>query len=431
MLPYLMNVLYAAVLLLAWPWLLWRRRRRGAADVPLAEYFGRVPLRPVSAHCVWIHAVSLGEVNATRTIVAELRQRSPGTVVVLSSTTQTGRNQVRKLYPGLVSFRYPLDFSFAVKRVLERVRPSIIVLMELEVWPNLLEIAAARGIPVVIANGRVTEEKSMRRFKWPVLRWLGRRMFRRVTWVGAQDATYQSRFIELGVTAERITVTGSVKYDAAEVSDRIEGQDELAAAMGIPAEQPLWVCGSTGDGEEALILDAYEHLREHFATLQLAIIPRKPERFDEVAQLIVQRGYACLRRSTGAPLVPAGVAEPRPVFLGDTMGELRKFYALATVVFVGRSLVPLGGSDVMEVAGLAKPVLIGPHTENFTEAVNLLVAEGGARQVMSTDTLAAAVSDLLRHPQRREAMGAAGRAAILSRRGASARTVEQILGLMI
>jgi 3-deoxy-D-manno-octulosonic-acid transferase len=425
-----MDILYGLALLSGWPYLLYRRWRRGPSDTPWREYLGHVPVRPVSARCVWLHGVSLGEINATRTIVAELHHRSPDTVVVISSTTRTGREQARKLYSRLVTFRFPLDFSSAVRRALERLRPSVIVLMELEVWPNLLELAAARDIPVIIANGRVTETKSVRWFaRWPV-RWLARRMFRRLYWVGAQDATYRARFVELGVSPERVEVTGSVKYDAAETGDRIEGQDELAQEMGIVPSRPLWVCGSTGPGEEALVLDAYARLREPFPDLQLALIPRKPERFDEVAQLIVQRGYACLRRSTGAPVVPAGVTEPTPVFLGDTMGELRKFYALATVVLVGRSLVPMGGSDVMEAAGLAKPVLVGPYTENFAEAVNLLLAEGGCRRVSSAEGLAGPVSDLLRHPERRRQMGTAARAAIISRRGATARIVDRILGLL-
>jgi 3-deoxy-D-manno-octulosonic-acid transferase len=200
--------------------------------------------------------------------------------------------------------------------------------------------------------------------------------------------------------------------------------------MGIYVQRPLWVCGSTGPGEEAHILTAYARLLEDQPDLQLAIIPRKPERFDEVARLIVEHGYACLRRSTGAPLTPTAAAESRPVFLGDTMGELRKFYALATVVFVGRSLVPLGGSDVMEVAGLAKPIVVGPHTDNFTEAVNLLLAERGVRQISEPEALAPVVSDLLRHPERRVQMGRAGRAAIQSRMGATNETVTRILEFM-
>ncbi|RMF82682.1 MAG: 3-deoxy-D-manno-octulosonic acid transferase, partial [Planctomycetota bacterium] len=335
-----LDLLYGLLVCVGWPLLIVRRIRRGPGSLALAERLGRVPSRPVASHCVWLHGVSLGEINATRTIIGELHRRAPTTAIVVSSTTSTGLARARELYPRLTVFRFPLDFSFVIRRVLRRVRPSVIVLMELEAWPNLVEVAHGAGIPVLIANGRVTEGKSMRRFRWPIVRWVARRMFSRLAWVGAQDETYAGRFRQLGAAAERVEVCGSVKYDTAEIADEIPGQQELADELTIDTSRPLWVCGSTGPQEEALLLDAYEALRSRHPELQLAIVPRKPERFEEVAQLIVQRGFACLRRSGAPPLVPPDIERPTAVFLGDTLGELRKFYALATVVFVGRSLVP-------------------------------------------------------------------------------------------
>ena len=425
----LLDLIYGLAVCLGWPFLVYRRLKRGPGSLSLRERLGDVRSRPVSAHCVWVHGVSLGEINAARTIVAEFQKRSPETIVVISSTTQTGLERARTLFPKHTVFRFPLDFSFLIRRVLRRVRPSAIVLMELEAWPNLIEVAAAAGIPVMIANGRVTEEKSMRRFSRPIVRTLARRMFRQIRWVGAQDETYARRFVQLGVPAERVEITGSVKYDAADITDQIDGQQQLAEEMRIDTSAPLWVCGSTGPDEEALVLDAYERVLRDVPYLQLAIIPRKPERFDEVAELIVRRGYTCLRRSGAETVVPASGPRSRPIFLGDTMGELRKFYVLATVVFVGRSLVPLGGSDVMEVAGLAKPVLVGPHTENFAEAVELLLAGGGGIRVESSAGLAAAVETLLRDSARRQRVGHAARETIVARRGATARTVARILDL--
>lgn len=426
---FLLDLAYGLLVCLGWPVLLYRRLKRGPGSLALRERLGRVPSRPVAAHCVWLHGVSLGEINATRTIVAELRRRSPETVVVISSTTATGLARARALYPKHTVFRFPLDFSFVIRRVLRRIRPSVIVLMELEVWPNLIEVASMYGIPVMIANGRVTEEKSVRGFNRPIVRALARRMFRKIRWVGAQDATYADRFVRLGLPSERVGVTGSVKYDAADITDHIDGQEALADDMAIDPSRPLWVCGSTGPGEEALILDAYATVLRDVPDLQLAIIPRKPERFDKVASLIVERGYACLRRSGRPPGVPAAVPEPRAVFLGDTMGELRKFYALATVVLVGRSLVPLGGSDVMEVAGLAKPLLVGPHTENFAEAVELLLANEGCLRTDSGAALADTILGLLQDPARRAQIGRAGRETVQSHRGATNRIVERILHL--
>ncbi|QOJ14112.1 MAG: 3-deoxy-D-manno-octulosonic acid transferase [Planctomycetia bacterium] len=425
----LFDAAYLLALLVAWPLLLYRRWRRGPGSLSLGERLGRVPPRPVAASCVWLHGVSLGEINATRTIVEELRRRSPDTVVVVSSTTQTGLTQARNLYPQLCVLRFPLDLSFAVRAAMDRLRPSVIVLMELEVWPNLLRVAAARDIPVLIANGRVTDNRTMRAFRMPILRKLARSMFGSLRWVGAQDAGYAARFIELGVAAARVEITGSVKYDTAPLTDRVDGQEQLAEAMTIDPRRPLWVCGSTGGGEESIILDAYDRLLREYPELQLAIIPRKPESFDEVADLIVQRGYACLRRSGKPPRVPAEPVSPRPVFLGDTMGELRRFYGLATLVFVGRTLVPLGGSDVMEVAGMGKAMIFGPHTENFAEAADALLEAQAARRVATPAGLRGAVDELLKDPQRRAAMGAAAREVVQQRRGATARTVEMILAL--
>lgn len=425
----LYDAAYLLALLVAWPLLLYRRWRRGPGSLSLGERLGRVPPRPVAASCVWLHGVSLGEINATRTIVEELRRRSPDTVVVVSSTTQTGLTQARNLYPQLCVLRFPLDLSFAVRAAMDRLRPSVIVLMELEVWPNLLRVAAARDIPVLIANGRVTDNRTMRAFRMPILRKLARSMFGSLRWVGAQDAGYAARFIELGVAAARVEITGSVKYDTAPLTDRVDGQEQLAEAMTIDPRRPLWVCGSTGGGEESIILDAYDRLLREYPELQLAIIPRKPESFDEVADLIVQRGYACLRRSGKPPRVPAEPVSPRPVFLGDTMGELRRFYGLATLVFVGRTLVPLGGSDVMEVAGMGKAMIYGPHTENFAEAADALLEAQAARRVATPAGLRGAVDELLKDPQRRAAMGAAAREVVQQRRGATGRTVEMILAL--
>lgn len=426
---FLYDLIYALALLVGWPWLLYRRWKRGPGSLALRERLGNVPARPVAAHCVWIHGVSLGEINATRTIVAELRRRSPESVVVVSSTTNTGLARARELYPDLLVFRFPLDISFALRRVLERIRPSIIVLLELEVWPNLVEVARRRGVPVVVANGRLTEDKSLRAFRRPLIRTVSRRMFGGLRWVGAQDLPYARRFIEVGVPPQRVEIVGSVKYDAADVADWITGQEALADSMTIDRHRPLWVCGSTGPGEEQFVLDAYRALLGRIPGLQLAIIPRKPERFEEVAELIRAAGFACLRRSGKPPLVPPDVESPRPVFLGDTMGELRKFYGLATVVFVGRSLVPMGGSDVMEVAGLGKPLVVGPHTDNFAEAVTLLVECGGCRRIESPDELPTALADWLADEGARRHAGLAARNAILARRGATDATVQRILEL--
>ena len=464
--------------------------------------------------------------------------------MVISTTTDTGYARAVQLYGRDRVFRYPLDFGWAVGRVLKRVRPDLIVLVELEVWPNLVGMATTRGVPVVVVNGRLTE-RSARRFGriGPI----ARSMFKRLTWVGAQDQAIAERFESLGTPAKRIEVTSSMKWDTAVVNGRVvnedlsraasedvqggvnkgvaderavnggvDGADELALALRLDGSQPLWVCGSTGPGEEAMLLEAYRGLvgtsdgvrrgegekvgkcegegvgagkggtvntgegekekrceGEKGPTPILALVPRKPERFDEVARLIEREGFRCIRRSerpdgtssngdkaevpverpddtSSHPSKTAGSVEQagqanhdsagvamddqaggqapnHPVILGDTMGELRKFYSLADVVFVGRSLVPMGGSDPMEVAALGKAMVVGPHTDNFKMPVEALRVADALRIVESPAELVAAVRTLLDDPASASSLGDRARQVVVAHQGATKRTVEALV----
>jgi 3-deoxy-D-manno-octulosonic-acid transferase len=404
-----------------------RKNRHGWGE----RFFGpriAAPRRGEGAR-IWVHAVSLGEINAARQLIAGLAQRFPGCEVVVSTTTDTGHAQAVKLFGADRVFRYPLDFSWTIARALRRVAPCAIVLVELEVWFNLVTMAGKRGIPVCVVNGRLTERSGRR------LRRLGplsRMMFHALRWVGAQDDAIAERFQSLGVPSERVEVTGSVKWDTAKVADAIEGADELAACVGINRDRPLWVCGSTGVGEEALILDAYRALCECGEVITLAIIPRKPERFDQVADLIRRAGFACVRRSehkghsASVPEWPHDGEGRPPVVLGDTMGELRAFYSLADVVFVGRSLVPMGGSDPMEVAALAKPMVVGPHMDNFQMPAAALEASGGLRVVRTNEELADVVRRLAGDRATARRLGEAARAVVLQNQGATERTLDTL-----
>ena len=431
---YVLDVIYAVAGVLYLPFLLYRMLVLGKSRTGWADRFGGVERRASDDRCIWVHAVSVGEVNATRTLVDAIERAMPDLPVVISTTTDTGYVRARQVYADRPVFRYPLDFSWAVARTIRRLRPAAIVLMELEVWPNLLTVARARGVPVMVANGRITEQRSMKRFGKPVVRSIARWMFGQLTCVGAQDETYAERFRALGTPADRVHVTGTMKYDTAPVTDHVDGQDELAREMGIDRNRPLWVCGCTGPGEEAIILDARERIRRSVSDLQLAVIPRKPERFDEAAAEIQRRGLPFVRRSAKQ----ATSTEDSGVFLGDTMGELRKFYALADVVFVGRTMVELGGSDVLEVAGLARPMVVGPSVYNFAEPVRALLAGNGIVQidkkvddVGAADRLADEIQRLLEDPPSRQALGQSARQVLLANQGATDRTVELLSGLLV
>ncbi len=418
------------------PILLYRMLVLGKSRTGWGDRFGGVQTRPGADRCVWIHAVSVGEVNATGTLIKAIERELPDLPVVVSTTTDTGFARARQVYPNRLVFRYPLDFSWAVERAIHRLRPAAIVLMELEIWPNLMEVAHRCGVPVMVANGRITEQRSMRRFTKPVVRSIARRMFGQLASVGAQDETYAERFRVLGTPPDRVHVTGTMKYDTAAVTDRVDGQDVLADEMGIDVDRPLWVCGCTGPGEEAVVLDAYMKLRDATDGLQLAIIPRKPERFEEAASEIERRRLPFVRRSAtrdGTSSEGSGVG----VFLGDTMGELRKFYALADVVFVGRTMVALGGSDVLEVAGLGKAMVIGPSVYNFAEPVRALLAGEGVVQIDkmvddegAADRLGEAVRQLLQDPPARQRLGESARQVLLANQGATDRTVALLRGLI-
>jgi 3-deoxy-D-manno-octulosonic-acid transferase len=348
------------------------------------------------------------------------------------------------LYDRSHVFRFPLDFSFIISRVLRRVRPSIIVLVELEVWFNLIRLATARGIPVAVVNGRLTA-RSERRFA--KLGRLGRSMFDKLAWVGAQDEAIASRFRRLGVPAEWVEITSSLKWDSATVADRVGGADDLAQALGVDRSRQIWVCGSTGPREEAMILDAYRKLLSKAPGLArgvlgepvkgrgledpiLVIVPRKPERFDEVARLIEQAGFFCVRRSGRPDGVPAASWPDRAVVLGDTMGELRKFYSLADVVFVGRSLVPMGGSDPIEVAALGKPIVVGPHTDNFQAPVEALREAGAICIVDSADKVHSVVGAILADASLATELGSRARDVVIRHQGATERTVNGIVQLL-
>jgi len=418
----LLDLAYAVLLVATSPMWLYRMVRYGRYRQDIGQRFGAVPRRYGLQPTIWIHGVSLGEVNAARTLVAELHNQLPDYRVVVSSTTATGIAAARRIFaPAHMVFRWPLDFSLSVRMALGRIRPAMVVLMEGEVWPNFVSACRKRRVPVAVVNGRMSADKG-----YPGYRRLGplaARLFGGVTAFGVQDASYAERFASLGVEPDRLHVTGMMKFDTAEVAERLDGQDALAEALGVTAEQKLIVAGGTGPGEEEIVLGVFAELKARHGDARLAIVPRKPERFAEVARLIASRGFEVVRRSERGDGAEGGVPTDA-VILGDTMGELRKFYALGSAVFVGRSLVEMGGSDMIEAAALGKATAFGPHTFNFPQA-DALAAHGCVRVADAgelTGQLDAWLSDVA-------AADAAGRAAqdyVRSAQGATKRNVEMI-----
>ncbi len=425
---YLIDTAYILGLLIYSPKIVYRMIRQDRYKTGWSQRLGKIRRRRPDKPCLWLHAVSVGEVNASRTLIAALRDQLPDFEILLTSTTDTGRARALALYEKELAVSYfPFDLSCVMARAFSQIRPAAVLLMELEVWPNLAQIALTKGIPVIVINGRLSD-KSFPRYRKikKITRW----MFRKVTLVLAQTDEYACRFIDLGCPPSCVRVTGSLKYDTAQTDGAVPGADRLAEQINL-GDNPLWVAGGTGPGEEKFILDVFRQLKQdpQFESLRLAVIPRKPERFDEVAALIEQAGLRFIRYSQLKQQDTAAADAP-PVVLGDTMGDLKKFYALAVVVFVGRTLTPMGGSDMMEPAALGKCTLFGPHTFNFKQTVRALLDENGAIEVKNEQELLRQTQKCLREPDFAAKIAAAGQAVIRKNQGATQKTVSAIRDIL-
>ncbi len=422
---FLLDVVYLLAGLAVSPIVLYRVLRHGRYRAGWGQRFGRVERKDPQKKCIWLHAVSMGEVNAAQTLIVEIERQLPDFEVVLSTTTDTGFARAQKLFGQTRSvFYFPFDLSWVTRRAFDRLGPAVCLLMELEVWPNFLFAAHAREVPVLVLNGRISD-RSFSRYRR--IKSVTRTFFGKLDLVLAQTQQYASRFRELGCPAERVLVTSSLKYDTAQVADRVEGAEALAEQLNL-AGAPLWVAGGTGDDEEKIVLDVYKSLVQdkRFDRLRLAVVPRKPERFNEVAELIEQKGFSLVRYSRLKGTVSRAPDQGKAVVLGDTMGDLRKFYSLATIIFVGRSLVPMGGSDMMEAAALGKCTIFGPHTFNFRQTVEALLQGQGAIQVPDGDDLRKTMEKCLSHPAYAQRIARAGQAVIRQNQGATAKTMEAL-----
>ncbi len=423
---FIIDFIYLLLAVAIAPVILYRMVRYGRYRTGWPNRFGRVARKdPALKKCIWLHAVSVGEVNATITIVEELKNKFGDFEIVISTTTDTGFARANAVFGADHKvFYFPLDVYCIMSRAFRGIQPAICLLMELEVWPNFVQIADRLHVPVIVVNGRISDESFS---KYKKIKPIASKMFRKLSLILAQTDEYARRFTEIGCLNERVIVTGSLKYDTAQITDRVKGADTLARQLKIGKER-LWVAGATGNDEEQLLLDVYRNLKQQkqFDDLRLIIVPRKPERFDEVAKLIEQSGFNLIRYSQVKEEKTASVDDKQAVILGDTMGDLRKFYSLADIIFVGRSLVPMGGSDMLEAAALGKPVLFGPYVFNFKQMVEELLAGEGAIMVENEQNLLDAMQKCLGEPDFARQIARNGRNVIRKNQGATQKTITQI-----
>ncbi|MEW5942473.1 MAG: lipid IV(A) 3-deoxy-D-manno-octulosonic acid transferase [Pseudomonadota bacterium] len=396
--------------------LLWRGRRQPGYLRHIGERFGRYGSKP-DQPVIWLHAVSVGETRAAVPLVQRLRERYPGHRILITHMTPTGRETGEQLFGGSVLRCYlPYDYPFAVRRFLRHFRPEVGLLMETELWFNLVEACTERGLPLLLVNARLSE-KSARRYRR--FSGLTRAALGQLAAVAAQTGEDARRLEELGALSP--AVMGNLKFDCSPSESMLRLGSELRARFG--ADRPLFLAASTREGEEELILDAVRGAQ--VPGLLTVIVPRHPQRFDEVARLLEQRGIPYQRRSSELAVEPQ-----TEVVLGDSMGEMFAYYATSDVAFIGGSLLPYGGQNLIEACAVGRPVLIGPHTYNFAEASRLALQAGAALRVANGEALAAALNRLFRDEAAREAMSKAGLAFSRDHRGATERVMSLIEGFI-
>ncbi|WPL18863.1 3-deoxy-D-manno-octulosonic acid transferase [Thiorhodovibrio winogradskyi] len=396
--------------------LLWRSLRAPAYRERWRERLGFYSKPPVPVD-IWVHAVSVGEVQAAQPMIRHLMLRDPGMRVLVTTTTPTGARRLRELFDERVAHLYcPFDLSLIARRFLVRVKPRLAIVMETEIWPNLLAECERRDVPVLLVNARLSARSARGYAK---LRSLAAESMGRFQLIAAQTQADAERFIALGVPAERVAVTGSIKFDLllpASLTDQAE-----VMRRGWGSNRPIWVAASTHEGEEELLLRAHARLREWLPAALLVLVPRHPDRFERVAALVQRRGFKLARRSLGH-----ACDAQSSVYLGDTMGELVSFIAAADAAFVGGSLVPTGGHNLLEAAAVGVPVIVGPHVFNFVEVTRLLMAHQAAVQIQSIDELTQCLHRWLTDAAERARIGENGRRAVEANRGALERLLRLI-----
>ena len=407
------------------PKIVYRAVRHKRYRTGWAQRLGKISRTNPRKKCIWLHAVSVGEVNAAKTIIAELAERFSDHEIVISTTTDTGFARASNLFGGSYQvFYFPFDFTWVIRRAFTNIQPAMCLLLELEVWPNFIDIAHRQGVPVIVVNGRISE-KSFSGYR--KIKPFAKKIFSKINLILAQTEEYAQRFRQIGALSDKVIVTGSLKYDTAEITDKVNGSDILAEKLNLGNEH-LWVAGGTGNDEEKMVLDVYQDLKkqDRFEDLHLVIVPRKPERFDEVAQLIEDRNLPLIRFSRIKDGTVNVSIDKQAVILGDTMGDLRKFYSLATIIFVGRSLVPMGGSDMMEAAALGKCTMFGPYAFNFKQTVDVLLASDGAIMVKDEKDLLMKLQRCLLEPEYARKIARSGQEVIRKNQGATSKSIEQI-----
>lgn len=422
---YLLNLVYLITLILASPWLVYNAIRKGKYRQGwAAKFLGRVPWRSRERTGIWLHAVSVGEVNLLQPLLAAIEEKHPDWECVISTTTRTGYELARQKYAPRSVFYCPLDFSWAVRNALRRIHPQLLVLVELELWPNLIRWTRRSGVPVAVVNGRLSASSAR---GYSRIRFLIRRLLQATSLVAVQNDEYAERFRQLGTTEDQLHVTGSLKFDGIEMDRENPASQQLAALAGIEKQDIVFLAGSTQAPEEQLAVSVFRELVDDYPRLRLILVPRHPERFAEVASMLDQQEVEWIRRSE---LTADRQNTAARILLVDAMGELGAWWGTAQIAFVGGSLGKRGGQNMIEPSGYGAAVSFGPHTQNFRDIVEMLLQHDAAIVVQDRQELAAFVKRCLEDPEFARQLGQRAQQFVASQNGATDRTLALLESLL-
>jgi len=431
---YFFDFLFLIGLILILPFVVLKMITAGKYRRGIGQRFGFIPTPPGDGPLIWLHAVSVGELQAARGLVAHLQEAYPSHRIAISHTTRTGEDVAAQLYPALTRFYFALDFSFITRRVMRKLNPELIILMELELWPNFLLAARAQKRKVFIANGRISQSSSdgYRKAAFALAK-----PFQAITLAAVQDEEYASRlralFGRMQVDEERVHVAGNLKFDNISIGVNEVARLRYRELFGFNDDEIVLVCGSTHPGEHEELVELYKRIRNQGTNLRMVVVPRHPERWTGVRTLWRQAGVALVDRSSlgsGRMMAVNDGSGIAPCVLLDTMGELSDLYNAGDVVFIGGSMIPHGGQNMAEPAGLGRAVCFGPHTKNFKSTVRDLLEAKAAIQVHTWDELQATIIRLAGDPAEREQLGQRAQVVVQAGKGSVEEHMKLIKGLL-
>ncbi|NUM33825.1 MAG: 3-deoxy-D-manno-octulosonic acid transferase [Candidatus Brocadiae bacterium] len=418
-----LDILYCIAFVFVSPWLLYGMVKKGKYKDSIKARLGFISEFPRLQNCLWVHGVSVGEIKAAQPLVSELKRSFPDRKILLTSTSSNGIKIAKELYKECLVVPFPMDFSWSILKYFRHFSPSLIILMELELWPNFLYWAARKNIPVMLFNGRLSE-KSFKGYSF----WFGRlfnRMTKAVKHFAVQNELYANRFEKLGIPKEKICITGNMKFDAVFTEKNSLKKEELLKSLGT-MDFPVLVAGSTHAPEESILLSSYSELLSSFPDLRMILVPRDPQRAEEIAQWARQKQFTVTKRTQ---IQEGFFFSPKHVLIVDTIGELSILYSLAHVVFIGGSLIPHGGQNFIEPAFLGKAVVCGPYMHNFPD-IRIFLEESALVQLENTQNLTKTLGLLLQDKEWNKSLGIKAQKIVQKSQGCTKKNIDLCLEIL-